>query len=72
MGLKELRLKKGLTQQQLAKKVSSANQQRISAYESGLLPVENMTLKTALQICDALGVSNPRKLLPDSKPDSNE
>ncbi|MDU3566178.1 hypothetical protein [Bifidobacterium longum] len=35
----------------------------MSKYERGNKPIENMTLGTALKLCDALRVSNPRKLL---------
>lgn len=63
MSLKELRLKRGLTQAQLADKVPGVNQARISAYETGVNDIGNMTLRTALQLCDALRVANPRKLL---------
>ncbi|OZG68264.1 helix-turn-helix transcriptional regulator [Bifidobacterium eulemuris] len=65
MGLRELREKRGLTQQQLAERVGTTRG-RISAYEIGAIPAENMTLGTSLKICDALRVSNPRKLVEDS------
>ena len=68
MGMRELRLKRGMTQQQLADKVGMA-QSRIAAYENGVNSIENMTLDKAIRICDALKVRNPRKLL-DSDPDS--
>lgn len=68
MGMRELRLKRGMTQQQLADKVGMA-QSRIAAYENGVNSIENMTLNKAIRICDALKVRNPRKLL-DSDPDS--
>ena len=67
MGIRELRLKRGMTQQQLADKVGMSRP-RIAEYESGTYAVENMTLGNALKLCTALRVSNPRKLLDsDSK-----
>ena len=62
MSLSELRLKRGLTQSQLGEKVG-VSQQRLAEYELGKRPIGNMTLDNALRICDALRVSNPRKLL---------
>ena len=53
MGLRELRLKRGMTQQHVA------------AYENGVNSISNMTLAKALRMCDALHVANPRKLLDD-------
>ena len=67
MGLKEFRMKRGLTQQQLADKVGMSRP-RIAAYESGTNDIANMTLGNALKFCSALRVRNPRKLLdPDSE-----
>lgn len=71
MSLRELRLKRGLTQQQLADKVAGLSQQRIAEYETGKRPTGNMTLETACRVADALRVSNPRKLLEDSSPKEN-
>lgn len=62
MSLRELRLKRGLTQSQLGEKVG-VSQQRLAEYELGKRSIGNMTLDNALRICDALRVSNPRKLL---------
>lgn len=62
MSLRELRLKRGLTQSQLGEKVG-VSRQRLAEYELGKRPIGNMTLDNALRICDALRVSNPRKLL---------
>lgn len=69
MGMRELRLKRGMTQQQLADKVGMS-QSRISAYESGTNDVSNMTLGNALKFCSALRIANPRKLL-DSDSESS-
>lgn len=68
MSLRELRLKRGLTQDQLGVK-AGLRREIISKYECGAKPIENMTLGTALKLCDALRVSNPRKLLPDDGTD---
>lgn len=65
MSIKSLRLKRGMTQQELADKVPSLTRGRIADYETGLRSVKNMTLENAILICDALHVSNPRKLLDD-------
>lgn len=62
MGLKELRLKRGMTQRELTEKVGMS-QPRIAAYESGTNDIANMTLGNAMKFCSALRVANPRKLL---------
>lgn len=62
MSLKDLRLKRGLTQKQLAEKLG-VTQQYLSHFENGERDIANMTLANAIRICDALKVSNPRKLL---------
>lgn len=62
MSLRELRQKRGYTQEQLGNKVGMT-QGRIADFEAGRRSIENMTLDNALRICDALRVSNPRKLL---------
>ncbi len=67
MGLRELRLKRGMTQQQLADKIG-VSQPRIAAFETGQRSADGMSLDVAIRICDALRVSNPRKLLDDSGP----
>ena len=72
MSLKGLRLKRGLTQEQLAAKVPGVNQARIAGYERGHYDVSNMSLGTAIKLCDALRVSNPRKLLDDSDGHASE
>lgn len=66
MSLKSLRLKRGLTQQQLADKVPGMTRGRISDYETARKPVGNMTLDMAIAFGDALKVSNLRKLLDDN------
>ena len=62
MGLKELRLKRGLTQRELAEKVGMSGG-NIAAIECGRRSEANLTLATAVKLCDALKVRNPRKLL---------
>lgn len=62
MGLKELRMKRGMTQRELADKVG-VTRQHIAAYENGVNEIDNMTLGKAIKLCDALRVRNPRKLL---------
>lgn len=62
MGLKELRTKRGLTQRELAEKVGMSGG-NISDIESGRRSEANLTLATAIKLCDALSVANPRKLL---------
>ncbi|GHM72032.1 hypothetical protein MCC00316_03220 [Bifidobacterium longum subsp. longum] len=47
------------------------SQGRVGDYESCRIPIENMTLGMALKLCDALKVSNPRKLLEAEKPKEN-
>lgn len=62
MSLKELRMKRGLTQRELAEKVGMSGG-NISDIESGRRSEANLTLATAIKLCDALRVRNPRKLL---------
>ena len=70
MGMRELRLKRGMTQQQLADK-AGLSQSRVGAFETGQRNVGGMSLAVAIRICDALKVRNPRKLLDsDSSADS--
>ena len=71
MSLKSLRLKRGMTQQQLADRIDGMTRGRISAYENGQVDVSNMTLGLACRVADALRVSNPRKLLDDDTPDTS-
>ena len=68
MSLKSLRLKRGMTQQQLADRVPGVNQARISDWETGGRNVGDMSLITAVALGDALRVSNPRRLLDDDTP----
>lgn len=70
MSLRELRQKRGYTQEQLGNKVGMT-QGRIADFEAGRRAIGNMTLDNALAICDALRVSNPRKLLEADKPKEN-
>lgn len=69
MGMRELRLKRGMTQQQLADK-AGLSQQRVAAFETGARKTSGMSLAVAIRICDALKVRNPRKLL-DSDSESS-
>ncbi|PLS26319.1 helix-turn-helix domain-containing protein [Bifidobacterium parmae] len=70
MGLRELRQKRGLDIQTLADK-AGMDRAQLSRYENGKKPLRNMTLGTALDLCDALRVANPRKLLEDTSPKEN-
>lgn len=65
MSLKSLRLKRGLTQQELADKLGYTRQ-RVAAIETGQRPIGGVSLAKAIEICDVLKVSNPRKLLDDN------
>ena len=69
MCMRELRLKRGMTQQQLADK-AGLSQSRVGAFETGQRNVGGMSLAVAIRICDALKVRNPRKLL-DSDSESS-
>lgn len=65
MSLRELRLKRGLTQQQLADK-SGIPRTRIVEWESERgRSIGGASLEVACRVADALRVSNPRKLLND-------
>ena len=67
MGLNELRLKRGMTQRELAQR-SGEHHVEIAQIETGKRSVRAVSLDTALRLCDALRVANPRKLLdPDSE-----
>lgn len=71
MSLRELRQKRGYSQEDLGEK-SGVTREIISKYERGIKPIENMTLGTAIKLCDALRVSNPRKLLEAEKPKESD
>ncbi len=66
MSLRELRLKRGYSNADKFGEKIGITGNRIREYETGARPIENMTLGTAIKICDALRVSNPRKLLEGS------
>lgn len=57
MSLRELRLKRGLTQKQLADKLGYTRE-RIAAIETGARPIGGVSLDKAIEICDVLRVSN--------------
>lgn len=61
MSLKEKRLEQGLTLQALFEK-SGVHPVKICQIESGKIKPENMSLKNALRLADALGC-HPRDLL---------
>ena len=61
MSLKELRLSQGLTLQALSEK-SGVHAVKICQIEMGKIKPENMSLKNALRLADALGC-HPRDLL---------
>lgn len=65
MSLKSLRLKRGLTQRELAER-SGVSNTRIADTETGRRPIENMSLGMAIKLGDALKVSDLRKLLDDN------
>ena len=67
MSLRSLRLKRGLTQQQLGEK-TGMSRGTIANYENRIFAPENMTLATAIRLGDALKVSNLRRLLDDDAP----
>ena len=69
MGLIELRMKRGLSQRQLADK-SGVHYVEIAQIETRKRNVRTLSLDTALRLCDALRIANPRKLL-DSDSDSS-
>lgn len=62
MGLKELRMKRGLSQRQLEER-SGVHHNAIAKFETGERNIRDASLDTALRLCDALRVANPRKLL---------
>ena len=65
MGLKELRLKRGMTQRELAQR-SGVHPLRLR--RSKRVNATSGRCRLILRLCDALRVANPRKLLdPDSE-----
>lgn len=62
MSLKELRMKRGLTQRELAGRIG-VTQQCVAAFETGVRKTSGMSLGVAIRICDVLKVRNPRELL---------
>lgn len=65
MSLKALRLKRGLTQKQLADKIEQPFQY-VSKLETGERHIDNVSLGIAIKIADVLKVKDLRKLLDDS------
>lgn len=62
MGLRELRRRKGLTQEQLADR-TGVHQQTISAYETGRKNPRRMSLELAATFGDALDCVDLRALM---------
>lgn len=60
--IKEMRVAAGLTQKALAEK-SGVNIRIIQKYETGEYGTKNMTVDTAIRICDALGIDDIRDLV---------
>lgn len=56
MGLKELRTTAGMSLQELSKK-SGVHYVKIAQIETGKINPENITLKNAIRLSDALGCS---------------
>lgn len=71
MSLKELRMKRGLTQRELAQR-SGVHHVEIAQIETGKRNVRAVSLDTALRLCDALKIANPRKLLDSDSKSSAE
>ena len=67
MGLKDLRIANGYTYHELANK-SGVNYQKIWQIEHGVIKPENIALKTAVKLAQALDCS-PEELM---KPDKSE
>lgn len=65
MGLKDLRLAKGFTLHGLAN-VSGVNYQKIWQIENNVIKPENIALKTALKLADALECA-PEELMQPNK-----
>ena len=60
MSLKELRLKRGCSQRDLEER-SGVHHNAIAKFESGEREIRSASLDTALCLCVALRVANPRK-----------
>lgn len=60
--MRELRSKRGLTQRELALR-SGISQSNIAKFEAGISDVDNMTLRTAVKLGDALKLKDLRELL---------
>ena len=71
MSLKELRMKRGLTQRELAQR-SGVHHVEIAQIETGKRNVRAVSLDTALRLCDALKIANPRNLLDSDSKSSAE
>jgi transcriptional regulator with XRE-family HTH domain len=69
VGLRELRKGKGMTLKALSEK-SGVHQVRIAQYEAGKFKVENMSLRNALKLSEALDC-HPRDLLASSQFDDS-
>lgn len=70
MSLRELRLKRGLTQRELAQ-LSDVPHTRIADTETGRRPIGRMSLDMAIRLADALHVRDVRKLLDDDASDGS-
>ena len=70
MGLKDLRLAKGFTLHSLAE-ASGVNYQKIWQIEHKVIKPENIALKTAVKLAEALDC-NPEDLMTPNKEDSDE
>ena len=68
ISLKQLRIKRGYSQRELAQR-SGVHYVEIAQIETVKRNVRTLSPDTALRLCDALRVANPRKLL-DSDIDS--
>lgn len=71
MGLRELRQKRGMTQRELSAK-SNVHYVEIAQLETGKRDMNKVSLETALRLCDALHITNPRKLLEAERPKENK
>ena len=67
MGIRDLRIARGMTQRELSEK-SGVLRARISDYETGFVNPYNMVLDNAIKLADALGVQDLRKLVEPGDP----